>query len=1030
MYSLLMSKQKLFVKPRLEASRISRKIADMPALKERKSHFRTIQSFEANYAPAKFTQYESERTGMRAVVVDTKGPKVYGYFALATEIVDDSGAPHTLEHLCFMGSKSYKYKGVLDKLATRAYSNTNAWTATDHTAYTLDTAGWDGFAQILPVYLEHVLFPTLTDAGCYTEVWHVDGEGNDAGVVYSEMQGVQNNSGELMELAARRVLYPDGDGFRYETGGMMEQLRVLTADRIRKFHKDMYQPKNLCLVIIGEVDHENLLAILDEFEDGTHDLVPPFDTPFIRPWVDSKQTPPLKESVIKTVQFPEDDESVGEILIGFLGPDCNDIVKTFAADILLTYLAGSSVALLENVLVEKEQVCSAVYSYTETRPSVVTWFSLAAVATEKLADVEKRFFELLREAVSKPFDMAYMKECIARFKRQLLLTTESSQTVWHSSIIEDHLFGNRDGSDLHQVLSTLNEITTVEKWTDQEWRDFTSKWYAHANHVSILGEPSKKLSKKLKADEKARVKAQKERLGPGGLKDLAEKLDAAKAENDREIPPGVIEDFVVPGTESIHFIPTTTARSGLAKKMGPLDNDIQKIIDNDQADLPLFIHFEHIPSNFVHISLVINTASVPLEVKPLLTVYVANFFNTSIKRDGETIGFEEVVKELEAQTIGYSIEQGSSLGNPELLKIKFSVERERYESAVQWLKTMLFDSIFDVERLKATITKMLADIPEEKRSGDGMVAAANVLTHYTRESTVRASTTLVKALYLKRINKLLQKEPADVIHLLEVIRKRMCLFSNFRVLVVADIAKLPRPVSTWEILTKSLDTTLSLTPINSRKDFLSDAGLHPGSVAYIIPMPTIDSSFAHFRSTGLQSYTDPRVPALMVTTAYLDAVEGPMWVAVRGTGLAYGVNFSYGYDTGALEFRIYRSPDTFKAYRAARTVIEDFISGKTAFEKSALEGAISSIVVQFANEQPTMGAAANLAFANTVIKGIPKDWSKEILKQVRNVSVEEIKEVLKDLLLPVFTPRKANVTITCATIMQEVCILLLRSLGA
>ena len=46
------------------------------------------------------------------------------------------------------GSRSYPYKGVLDKIATRSYSNTNAWTATDHTAYTLDTAGWEGFAQI------------------------------------------------------------------------------------------------------------------------------------------------------------------------------------------------------------------------------------------------------------------------------------------------------------------------------------------------------------------------------------------------------------------------------------------------------------------------------------------------------------------------------------------------------------------------------------------------------------------------------------------------------------------------------------------------------------------------------------------------------------------------------------------------------------------------------------------------------------------------------------------------------------------
>lgn len=59
---------------------------------EKQSHFKIIQSFEADYAPAKFTQYESMRTGMRVVVVDRKGPKLMGYFALATEIYDDSGA--------------------------------------------------------------------------------------------------------------------------------------------------------------------------------------------------------------------------------------------------------------------------------------------------------------------------------------------------------------------------------------------------------------------------------------------------------------------------------------------------------------------------------------------------------------------------------------------------------------------------------------------------------------------------------------------------------------------------------------------------------------------------------------------------------------------------------------------------------------------------------------------------------------------------------------------------------------------------
>lgn len=286
----------------------------------RGSNFREVSKFDSDYAPVTFTQYESRRTGLRAVVVDQEGPKVNGYFTLATEIFDDSGAPHTLEHLCFMGSKRYQYKGVLDKFATRAYSNTNAWTATDHTVYTLDTAGWEGFAQILPVYLEHVIVPTLKDSGCYTEVHHINGEGNDAGVVYAEMQGVQNNQGELMDLKSKRLLYPEGVGFRYETGGMMEQLRVLTAERIRDFHKEMYQPKNLCVIIIGAVNHENLLDVLDKFEDTIVDDVPEYDAPFTRPWVQSKQAPALGKTSTETVEFPEEDESMGEISESF--PRC------------------------------------------------------------------------------------------------------------------------------------------------------------------------------------------------------------------------------------------------------------------------------------------------------------------------------------------------------------------------------------------------------------------------------------------------------------------------------------------------------------------------------------------------------------------------------------------------------------------------------------------------------------------------------------------------------------------------------------
>lgn len=56
-----------------------------------KSHFERVQNFVADFCKKEFTLYESLRTGMRVAVVDQRGPKVSGYFALATEIHDDSG---------------------------------------------------------------------------------------------------------------------------------------------------------------------------------------------------------------------------------------------------------------------------------------------------------------------------------------------------------------------------------------------------------------------------------------------------------------------------------------------------------------------------------------------------------------------------------------------------------------------------------------------------------------------------------------------------------------------------------------------------------------------------------------------------------------------------------------------------------------------------------------------------------------------------------------------------------------------------
>ncbi|KAM3076092.1 hypothetical protein ACMFMG_006389 [Clarireedia jacksonii] len=983
------------------------------------SYFRQVQSFKVDYAPTNITQYVSERTGMHVVVVDQKGPKVYGYFTLATEILDNSGSPHTLEHLCFMGSRSYPYKGLLDKLSTRTYSYANAWTAIDHTTYTLETAGWEGFAQILPVYLEHLILPTITEDTCYTEVHHIDGEGNDAGVVYSEIQGLQNTVSFQLEARARQLLYPDNVGFHYVTAGLMENLRVLTPERIREFHKDMYQPKNLGLVLIGEINQDELLKTLDDFEASILNEVPPLDAPFKRPWVDSPQPPLLKDSIVEVVYFPEDDESTGEIHVAMFGPDCNSSVDSSALNVILAYLAGSSASVLENTMVEKEELASSITYWWDARPHSVIHFQPTGVQTDKLAFVEKRLFELLKETASKPLDWAYLKQCLDRDRRQCKFNAESSESYYADNIMNDFLFGHRDGSTLKN-LASMDDFDILSKWTEQQWKDFLKKWISNAPHISLLGTPSKDLAKKIKEQEESRVEKRKEELGPEGLQSLANKLKETVAKNSVEVPASLLHQWPIPGVGSIHFHESITARSGLANSLGKPTNEIQNLIDAQGCDSPLFLQFEHAPTNFVHLFLHLGTSKIPTKHKPLLKLFIDNFFDTPILRNGKRIEFEQVVTELEEDTISYEMSGGNIIGNSESLLIKFEIEPEKYAKAVDWIRTMMFDSIFDVTRLKAAVKKILADIPDDKRNGDRMIYSVDATVHLDHTSAIKARTTLIKGFYMKQISKILSKDPSIVISWLEALRESIFTFTNMRAFVIADVTKLSDPVASWNPLISSLTPTDSLLPIIKQHATLSPDGKAPGSRgAIIVPNLGIDSSFLLTNAPGPSSYTAAELPALKVALSFMNSADGPLETVIRGTGLAYGASFACDVDCGFVNFMVYRSPNAFKAFVAGKKILEEYISGERKFDASSLEGAISDIVVSVVDNAATMAAASQAKFVNSVIRGLDDNYDSEMLKKVRAVTVDEIKQVMKDVLLPSFQAGKSNVVVVCASSLEK-----------
>lgn len=363
--------------------------------------------------------------------------------------------------------------------------------------------------------------------------------------------------------------------------------------------------------------------------------------------------------------------------------------------ILVMYLTWSAASLLPNIIVEKEQLASSVHISTELRPNIQISLIASSVATDKLDFVRDRIISVLQDAASSSIDLKYMRNCIRRWGRGTKLSAENTAETFATKIIEDHLFGPRDGSALHYSLSSLKALDDLEAWTDGQWQTLLSHWLANAHHVAILAEPSAEMAQKVRVDEEKRIKEQQEGLGEDGMKKLAKKLDDAKTENDKPVPPELLDSFEIPSPQSVHFITTVTARSGNAKRADVLENDVQAVVDANANGRPIFIHFEHIPSNFVQVDLLLGREAVKLELKPLVVLFKETFFKSPISRDGARIEFEHVLMEIENDTVSHRIGTGDEYDNKELLRLTFHVEPGNYSTIIKRAKELLFDSIDD-----------------------------------------------------------------------------------------------------------------------------------------------------------------------------------------------------------------------------------------------------------------------------------------------------------------------------------------------
>lgn len=967
-------------------------------------------------------KYRSRRSGLRVVVAQVEGPLVSGFFCVATEANDDDGLPHTLEHLIFMGSEDYPFKGVLDLVANRCLSSgTNAWTDTDHTCYTMTTAGSDGFLKLMPLYLDHILYPTLKESAYITEVHHVNGSGEDVGVVYCEMQARENTGESRTHLEMLRAMYPGGCGYKSETGGIMENLRSSTSHgKVKNYHSEFYRPENLYLIVTGMVEPSEVLARLQKFEDKIDSKCT--RSSYARPW--QSPVPPLLETVEKTVSYPCDDEESGMVVMAWRGPLAKEQKRLSALLVLMEYLTYTSVSPMQRDFVELEEPYANDISYSIIENSESCfYFHFDNVPLGKLQEISPRLLTLF-ENLSQKKEMIDMKRMKSIIHRQILEAMSALEDAPHSyiafHIIGEFLYGNT----LDDMTSRLNQIDffrQLETEPQDYWVDLLTSVFIGKKYVLILGQPSHELMERMSEAEKDRTEKQRTDLGPNGLETYDQQLKQAIEENERPAPPEMLTCVDVPDVGSIQF-----------HCLKPSSNHGPPTAQSDCQfplhQLPFTFQLDDITTNFVTISVLMDTDSVPYDLKPYLPLFLELILESPVERNGAVVPFEEVVTELAADTLSYSSSLGVggsrfSCGNfSNVVMLTLKVEMDKYRKAVQWLRQLLYDVVFTEERMKIVANKMVNDVARMKRDGGTVVQAIMREINFSKGCNYHVSSMLRQHAFLSKLLESVEKNGEEKNKHLESLRKLREIVTRpsvLRVHMAAHVSRLIRhcdsfdPVEVWlkEFLPTGVATDGERPRFKLDGEFVKSDEMCPER-SIIVGVGSVESNYLIQTAPGIRNFQDPDIPALRVCLSYLTQLEGPMWKQIRGLGLSYSYSLYIKHETGLIYFSLFKSTQLVEAFRQAKKLVDSLVDGSAELSDVELESAKSSLIFEIIEEEKTP-ANASLESMLSYFRGIPHDYSRSIIQRIPGVTKEDVRRVGRKYLASLFDPTKSRVAICC-----------------
>ena len=161
------------------------------------------------------------------------------------------GFSHFLEHMVFKGNKKYKTHQVISEHFDSIGAYFNAYTTYDHTCYIVKSDS-DYFEKNLDI-----LSNMLLESKLKKDEFH-----REKTVVVDEINRIRDNNEEYVNEKIYEILFY-GSSYQNSIGAEEDQIKGYTLPSGKHYYKQFYNPKNMIISIISNLDIKLITKILE-----------------------------------------------------------------------------------------------------------------------------------------------------------------------------------------------------------------------------------------------------------------------------------------------------------------------------------------------------------------------------------------------------------------------------------------------------------------------------------------------------------------------------------------------------------------------------------------------------------------------------------------------------------------------------------------------------------------------------------------------------------------------------------------------